>query len=72
MFIPGERRALELSTRDIERSGPGEVKLSEEFDAVNGRLAKVGTLAGLIVILTIYFMAAKPFLYIQRRRSNGR
>jgi Predicted integral membrane protein (DUF2269) len=62
VFIPGERSALELSTRDIERAGPGEVKLSEEFDAVNGRLAKVGALAGLIVILTIYFMAAKPFL----------
>ena len=61
-FVPGERRAEELSQRDAEAAGPGEVKLSEEFDRVNGRLAKLGTVAGLIVILTIYFMAAKPFL----------
>jgi hypothetical protein len=61
-FIPNERRAERLARRDIEASGAGEVKFSDEFNAVNLKLARVGPIAGLIVILTIYVMTAKPFL----------
>jgi len=58
-FIPRTRRAVELAERDL--TSP-EGKLSDEFEAVNQSLAKAGPIAGLIVVLTIYVMTAKPFL----------
>jgi hypothetical protein len=62
-FIPNDRRALRAANRDIEAAGPtGDVEFSREFDEVSQRSARVGPVAGLIVILTIYVMAAKPFL----------
>lgn len=61
-FLPTERRAEELAKRDVESAGPGEVKWSPEFTAISGKLAKVGTLTGVIVLLTVYVMTAKPFL----------
>jgi uncharacterized membrane protein len=57
-FGPQVRKAKELAERDLE-SGDA---LSEEFVAVGDRIGKVGTLAGLIVAVTIFFMAYKPFL----------
>jgi len=58
-FIPRTKQAVELAERDL--AAP-EGKLSAEFEALSGRLAGVGILAGLVVILTIYVMTAKPFL----------
>jgi predicted integral membrane protein DUF2269 len=58
-FIPRTRRAVELAERDLTEP---EGKLSAEFETISGQLAKVGMLAGLLVILTIYVMTAKPFL----------
>ena len=58
-FIPRTKRAVELAERDL--AAP-EGKLSAEFEALSGQLAKVGIAAGLLVILTIYVMTAKPFL----------
>ena len=58
-FIPRTKRAVELAERDLATPGG---KLSAEFEAVSGQLAKVGIAAGLLVILTIYVMTAKPFL----------
>jgi hypothetical protein len=57
-FMPEGRRALELAERDVERGDA----LSDEFQAVGQRLGQVGTLAGLIVVVTIFFMTYKPFL----------
>ena len=57
-FQPQTRRAKELAERDLES---GE-EFSEEFMSVTDRISKVGTLAGVIVIITIFFMAYKPFL----------
>ena len=57
-FIPQGRRATELAERDLERGD----SLSEEFQAVGQRLGKVGSLAGMIVVVTIFFMTYKPFL----------
>ena len=57
-FQPQTRRAKELAERDLES---GE-EFSEEFMRVTDRISKVGTLAGVIVIITIFFMAYKPFL----------
>lgn len=33
-----------------------------EFDRLNKRLATMGTVAGLIIVLTIYVMTTKPFM----------
>jgi uncharacterized membrane protein len=57
-FQPQTRKAKELAERDL-KSGDS---LSEEFEAVSQRLGQVGGLAGLIVIVTIFFMSYKPFL----------
>jgi uncharacterized membrane protein len=57
-FQPQTRKAKELAERDL-RSGD---TLSAEFEAVSERLGKVGGLAGLIVVVTIFFMTYKPFL----------
>ena len=62
-FIPNDSRALRAAKRDIDAAGPtGEVEFSREFAENSGRSARMGPIAGLIVILTIYVMAAKPFL----------
>jgi hypothetical protein len=61
-FIPSDRRAAEIAKRDIEDAGAGEVKLRPEFDRIAVRSARVGMLAGLAMVVIIYFMTAKPFL----------
>ena len=61
-FIPHERKLAALAERDAAASGTGEPKLSDEYWTVSKQVGIVGTVAGLIVILTIYFMTAKPFL----------
>jgi hypothetical protein len=61
-FIPNDRRALEAAKRDIESAGSGEVEFGEEFNRASRAGATVGGVVGLIIIVTIYFMAAKPFL----------
>ena len=62
-FIPNDQRALRAAKRDIEAAGPtADVELSREFNEASGRSARMGPIAGLLVILTIYVMAAKPFL----------
>ncbi len=57
-FRPQTRRARELAERDLQ-SGD---ELGSEYLAVAERLSKVGSLAGLIVVVTVFFMAYKPFL----------
>lgn len=61
-FVPNEIRAREIAERDIEAAGSGEVKFSDEFDRRMRGSAIAGPIAGLIIIVTIYFMATKPFL----------
>jgi uncharacterized membrane protein len=57
-FRPQVRKARALAERDL-KSGDA---LGEEFMAVSQRVSKVGRLAGLIVVVTIFFMTYKPFL----------
>ena len=62
-FIPHDSRALRAAKRDIDAAGPsGEVQLGEDFQRETGLSARMGPVAGLIVIVTIYVMVAKPFL----------
>jgi uncharacterized membrane protein len=55
-FRPQSQKARELAERDL-KSGD---TLSDEFNAVSERLSKVGALAGLIVVVTIFLMTVKP------------
>ncbi len=57
-FRPQSRRARQLAERDL-KSGE---EFSDEFMVVSQRLSKVGSLAGLIVVVTVFFMTYKPFL----------
>jgi uncharacterized membrane protein len=57
-FQPQTQKAKELAERDLKAGDT----LSAEFEATSERLAKVGGLAGLIVVVTIFFMSYKPFL----------
>src|SRR3954453_12160919 len=60
-FGPSEKRAAELSTRDVAAAGPdGAVTLSPEYHSVASRIAKVGLAANVLVLVAIFFMAAKP------------
>jgi hypothetical protein len=55
-FRPQTRRAKEIAERDLQ-SGDS---LSDEFMALSARIGRVGGLAGLIVVVTIFFMTVKP------------
>jgi uncharacterized membrane protein len=57
-FQPQVRRAKELAERDLETGD----ELGPEFLSVTQRISQIGTLAGLIVVVTVFFMAYKPFL----------
>ena len=60
-FGPSEKRAAELAGRDVAAAGPdGPVILSPEYTAVAARIAKVGALANVLILVAIFFMAAKP------------
>jgi uncharacterized membrane protein len=60
-FAPNERRAAELAARDVSASGPdGSVTLSPEYQALAARIARVGALASLLILIAIFFMTAKP------------
>ena len=57
-FQPQVRKAKELAERDLKAGD----ELSPEFEALGQRIGQVGTLAGVIVVVTIFFMTYKPFL----------
>ena len=55
-FRPQTAKAKALAERDLKS---GDV-LSDEFTALSQRIGQVGSLAGLIVVVTIFFMVVKP------------
>jgi uncharacterized membrane protein len=55
-FRPQGRKAQELAERDLKNGDT----FSEEFDEVTRRLSTAGPIAGLIVVVTIFFMVVKP------------
>ena len=55
-FVPQQRRLTELAERDLKAGDT----LSDEFMSLSERIGRVGTAAGLIVVITIFFMAYKP------------
>jgi Predicted integral membrane protein (DUF2269) len=55
-FQPQVRKAKALAERDLQ----GGDTLSDDFLALSARIGQVGTLAGLIVVVAIFFMVVKP------------
>lgn len=55
-YRPQGRKAQAIAERDL-KSGDA---FSAEFEAISRRLGMVGMLAGLIVVVTIFFMTVKP------------
>ncbi len=56
VMIPASKRAQQLAERDLAAGG----EMSAEYQAVTRRLAIVGSLLSVLVLLTILFMAVKP------------
>lgn len=56
-FSPTEKRLIELADRDVAAAEGEEVSLSAEYLALSKRLASVGALASLLVLVTVFFMA---------------
>lgn len=57
-FQPQTRKAKALAERDLQAGDT----LSPEFEAVSQRIGQVGALAGIVVVVAIFFMAYKPFM----------
>jgi uncharacterized membrane protein len=55
-----ERTLAELAERDIAASGSGDVELSDEYWAASKRSAIWGSLAGVLVLVILFFMVVKP------------
>ena len=58
-FIPREKKLAELAERDIAAAGEGGVQWSEEYLALRNRVAGVGSLAGVLILATIYLMTVQ-------------
>jgi hypothetical protein len=59
-FDRHESRAIELAQRDVAAAGAGEVVLSDEYWDVSKRIARVGMLASLLILVALFFMVVKP------------
>ena len=57
VMIPTAKRAEALAARDLAAGGEDAVSFSDEYRALTRRLATVGSLISLLVLLTVYFMA---------------
>ncbi len=55
-FRPQGRKAQALAERDLKAGDT----LSDEYQEIARRLGTVGPIAGLIVVVTIFFMVVKP------------
>ncbi len=62
IVIPATRRLSELASRDITRSdAPGAVAFSAEYEAQYQRYMRFEILLAVLVLVAIFFMAARPF-----------
>lgn len=61
-FTPQSRKLAELAAKDVAAAGAGDgpVTWSGEYDALARRVAIVGTVAGVLVLLAIFLMVTKP------------
>lgn len=60
VMIPTAKRAEEAVRRDLESAGAGDFQPGSDYTAIVRRLNLVGSGLGVLVLLTILFMAIKP------------
>ncbi len=60
LLIPTAKRAEQLAERDLAAAGEGTTGMSEEYRALVRRSAVGGTLASVLVLVTILIMVVKP------------
>jgi hypothetical protein len=58
-FGPQMAKLQEMAERDTANGGD---TLSAEFETTSQKIGQVGTIAGILVVVTIFVMAYKPFL----------
>jgi uncharacterized membrane protein len=57
-FQPKVREAKALAERDLKAGDT----LSPEFEALGKKIGQVGTIAGITIVVAVFFMTYKPFL----------
>jgi hypothetical protein len=60
VMMPSAKRAEQATQRDLAAAGDGPLVLSEESERLARRLAVVGTLLSLLVVVTVFVMVTKP------------
>ncbi len=60
VMIPTSKKAEFAAERDIAAAGDGEIEFGEEYQHLVRRLNLVGSLLGVLVLVTILFMVVKP------------
>lgn len=58
-FMPKWKRLFELVERDIADSGDGEVKFSDEYQALKKQIDLGGLIVAIVIVYTIYVMVRK-------------
>ncbi len=58
-FAPHEKKLAELAERDLAAARGGEVTWSPEYNAVNRRVAIVGSVVNVLILVTIYLMSVQ-------------
>jgi len=60
VMIPTAKRAEQLAARDLAAADGGQAQPSEEYRALTRRLTALGSLLGVLVLVTILIMTVKP------------
>ena len=61
IIVPASKRMAELARADLGTAPDGAVRWSAEYDQVYARYMAAEILLGVLVLVAIFFMAAKPF-----------
>jgi uncharacterized membrane protein len=62
IIVPSSKRMSELARADLDAAGgAGAVRWSAEYDRVYSRYMAAEIFLGVLVLVAIFFMAAKPF-----------
>jgi uncharacterized membrane protein len=61
-FIPADRRLGPMVAREIDAAGDGEIVLSPAYQRAARNEGIAGAVAGMLVVIAIFFMVTKPGL----------
>jgi uncharacterized membrane protein len=59
-FAPRARRLSDLARRDVEASGTGDVRLSEDYERAARQAGMVEALGSALVLVAVFLMVVKP------------